>query len=408
MWTREKPLTSLYEWAQEIGLNPFIVAQISQPASALSIRGDCNTPFFQTAAQGSLSLSRDNVADCLIEAENLIAGMMFTHPAPKFESYPVQYPRDSNLQYPQLWRGNSDRLRPIHLNYGNIISLGVYEEALIDADVTLTFSDPYSDGFDTVFSLTVTVPTGTTYDEIVCYFSDADSFDLPHDELEVRPLKVTISGTTATITGHVTQIVRLNNYLKMNPSALNATDSIYVETLDVYRKTIDESQAGTLIWNNLYCPNPPCSYTTTSACFQATDFKQGFITPVPADWNIDTEAFAFAYPDRWIAPNSVQVNVISGIPRDESGKVRAIWRKAVCLLATALLPQEKSCGCMQADNILYTYRSLPVNEQGNYEVDPSILGLISKAFGTANRGAIQAYTMLSTNENLPIFRSAYA
>jgi hypothetical protein len=401
MWSVHKPETSLWEWAEVLGLNPFLLAQTGTPSELLANSfGACETVFFQTASQRSDHLSRDDVALALLKAESLIARYTRTYPAPRAFRENILYPRPANYSYAQLFRGSSQRLKPIELQYGEVNALGVYEETLIDDNVAVTLSDPFTDGFSTRFSATVTVPAGTLASELRFYYSASDRTTLTLEQARIYPLEISIIGTTATITGDVALIVKPSLYLKRVPQILNALNNTnYVTTIDVYRQSVDISQSGTLIWDNIPCDNPPCEYTTTSACFYLTDTRHGYLTPIPAAYDEDTEEFYRVYPTcKRFAPDRVVANYIAGVPRDDDGLVNVTWRQAVVYLSTALLPQTKTCGCEQADVILYYYRSLPTQGQGeSLEASPDLLAQTSQAFGINNRGATQAYILLREN-----------
>lgn len=408
MWTQAKPLLSLMEWASAIGLNPYIVAQIAEPDTLLfRERGRCENPFYQRADQGFEALSREDVANAIIEAEHLIAEMALTFPAPKYDAQTVAYPREARLDYTQLWMGSTGRLKPVYYKYGNIISMGTYEETLIEADVAITPDDPYGDGFDTAFSATVTVPLGTTADELTFYFSAGDIPDeFSRADMDIRPLKVVISGTTATIQGKMVQVVLVSNYLKQIPEILDATDAaIYADTIDVYRRTVDLTQSGSIQWDNTdFCPEPPCTYTAASACFYATNAREGIVTPIPGQFDSDLQEYERVFPDRWRAPDRVNMNVISGIPRLPNGQMAEPWRKWVAQLATALMPQSKACGCAMADTILYFYRSLPLRDDGTLEVSQNLVDAVGNKWGNTFRGAVRTYAALASNETDRIYR----
>jgi hypothetical protein len=259
-------------------------------------------------------------------------------------------------------------------------------------------SDPYTDGFNTAFTATVAVPAGTLASEIQVFFSTADRFNLNLAECEIRPVSVSITGNTATITGQMIQLIRLNNYLKLAPQPLTATASIYVSTIAVYRQTIDLTASGTLYWYDSPCPAPPCTHTESSACFVPVSVKSGKVAPIPANFDEATQAYQNAYPDAvGGAPNRVTCNYIAGIPRQSNGQVAQPFGRAIALLATALLAN-KTCGCQVADGIINRYRRPPENDQGQVVVDQGLFNTASAQFGNAGRGAIEAYALLASYE----------
>jgi hypothetical protein len=407
MWTRQQNLLSLFEWCEVIGVNPYLLAQIGEPSNLLSNSlGQCENVFYQTAAAGSGHLSREDIATAIGQAEIAVANWCKAWPAPKAESYPVEYPRSANLRWRQLWYGTSGRLKTVVANYGFIQSMGVYVDTLIEADVALVLSDPYGDGFDTFWSISVTVPTGTTADELTVFYSAGDiPIPLSREECQIRPVTINISGTTATITGQLVQAVQLTNYLKRVGTPLDATDpTIYITTVDVYRRTIDLNQSGTLIWNEGDCPEPPCNYYSSSACFQSTNARQGYITPIPAEYDTTIENYSRLYPNRIDAPDQVNVNVISGIPL-VNGQMASPFREAVAYLSVGSFLQSRSCGCEIADNIILALRSMPTTSKGTLEISQRLYDAVSSKFGVVNRGTVKAYNAVMNNPSQRVFRS---
>jgi len=410
MWTKNKPLLSLLEWSEVIGINPYLLAQIGTPPTDLSIElGQCENVFYQGASQRSDHLSREDIALAILQAETYISQWALTYPAPKFESYTLQYPRPANLNWRQLWIGASGRLKSLETNFGNIISVGSYTEAVLQAGAAVVGSDPYSDGFNTQFTITVAVPAGTLASEVVLYFASADIPPaLSQSDCEIRPIKTVISGLVATITGSMTQLVKIANYLKLVPATLNVTDAaIYATTVDVYRRTVDLNNSAALIWDLEYCPSPPCNYTYTGACFYETDKAQGYIAPVPATWDEATQQYSRVCSGRYDAPDRVVLNVVSGIPRDADGRMAQPWKLVIAYLSVGLFLQNKTCGCALADQILFALRSMPMKDDGALEISQSLFDAVSARFGVVNRGTVKAYTQVSTWDTLKIYRSAH-
>lgn len=419
MWSRTKSLLSLLEWSEIIEISPFLLAQIGEPAAQLSrSMGQCQYPFWQEGSQSADMLGREEVAQALQDAEWLVAKVLNTFPAPQERSDTLSYPRPHDLTYGQLWYGESGRLKSVRTEYGGVISVGVYTDTLIEADAAVTTNNPYGDDFDTTWEVQVAVEAGTTADEIAVFFSATDRFDLLIEDMEIRPVSVSITGNTATIRGHITQLVTIDHYLKLVPESLNATDTIYATTVDVYRRTVDLGQAGTIVFDNPYwlpCYDAAngggaCVVSLNSACFKATNTRQGWIAPVPAEWDSTAASYTFAYPQAQLfAPSRVLVNYICGYPR-VNGRMYRPLAQAVAYLATALLPS-RTCGCDRADQRLYFYREFPSDDDprnsGQLQVSPATIEAANSWFGVSGRGAIRAAAILM-NPELKIFRSSHA
>ena len=414
MWTETNTLLSLSEWAKEIGINPLIVAQIGEPRSA--VRRDletdaknCQDVFYQFASQTGDALAREEIAQAIAQAETLIAKYTNTHIAPVQGTEVISYPRDANLAYGQLWYGNSFRRKAVKTQYGNIQSTGVYEETLIQADVAITSSDPLSQGFNTRFSATVTVPAGTTADEIKVYFNASDRLHYELEDMEIRPVQISISGTTATITGDNWLLVKPVYYVPFVPQVLDATGAIYATTFDVYRQQIDLAQSGSLIWENATyldsgCVDTPCTFELSSGCFAPADTRLGYVIPLPAEYDATLEQYTALCPSQTFAPDRVVLNYISGVSRTDAGLIAQPLRRATALLATALLPN-RTCGCARADLRLFHYRQIPLDDSGNLQVAQPIFDAAANTFGVAGRGAIQAFQILHDNEAIVIGKS---
>jgi hypothetical protein len=401
MWTLDyRNSLSLAEWAAEIGINPWIVAQVSEPAAGISrALGQCETPFFQLPYGGN-QLSRNDIADAIQAAETLILKEAKTYVAPtEFTVRTAMYPRPANLAH----RGNpflspSGRAQAINTYVGNLWYAGQWALTLLDADALITYSDPLGQGFHTDFTLTVTVPAGTTPAEIAVFLSAANRVGYPLIDCELKPVRVTISGTTATITGQAPQVIDPSLYYRYAPQALNAADtSIYVETLDVYQRTVNPLTSGLLIWDLPDCAEEPCVEIRQSACFKVLN-PRGWIVPLPAAYDETLAELRYSQPAAWGAPSRVEANLVAGVARDADGKVAKRWRQIVAQLATALLPN-RSCGCSMADTRIVYYRELPREAEGRaLSVSQSALEAVAARFGATGRGAVRAYMALMSDE----------
>lgn len=411
MWTQTKSLLTLTEWASILGINPYIVAQVGAPPEAIARGlGQCQRVLYQDGGRNVEVLGREEIAQSLQDAERLISQRLNTFPAPTARRETLAYPRAGNLAYGQLWYGPSTRLKSVRTDFGRILAMGTLTETLVEADVAVVTSDPYTDGFDTFFTASVTVPDGTTAEEVTVYFSAGDiPPDLTRADCEIRPVSVSISGNTATLTGSLLLLINLTHYRKLVPQELDATDSIYVTTIDVYRRTVDPSTSGTLYFENLWwdgcADSTPCTFELETGCFKATDPVQGWVAPFPAEWDAEEAAFSRLFPDTVFAPDRVDVQYLCGYPR-VNGRMQTPLAQAVAYLATALLPA-REMGCDRADQRIFYYRGIPANNEGLPEVDQQALSLAAQWFGVTGRGAIRAAAILQ-QDTLHIYRTVHA
>lgn len=401
-WSKDaKPLLSLIEWAEEIGLDPFVLAGISQPRETLfpHPQSQCQTPIQQFPAQAGERLTREDIATRIVQAEKLISDWLGVFPAPAYWTEEIPYPTSYMTGAPTRLINISDEPNSIQTTYGYLQSVGQYVETLNTAAKAVTLSDPYTDGFNTQFSLTVTVPAGTTAEQVLLYFVDADAPGLTQAEARIQGYTVSIVGTNATVSGHVTLLVKPANYMKRIPPTLSAANTaIYASTVDVYVRTVDTAFGGSLYWSlegtPYNCENPPCEIGMTGACFSPVNLERGWIAPIPASWDDTTDAFVAAWPlCGYRAPQRAMVNYVSGIPTMVDGTMQQPFKRAVALLATALL-ERRMTNCALADFRIEIYRNVPANEEGVLEVPQAILDATAKQFGVMGRGAVQAYTTL--------------
>ncbi len=402
---------SIWEWARYIGINPFYVAQIGTnvPRAAPVQNDKCDAVMFQHAFQQFDHLSREEIADSISHAEQLFFENIGYWPAPMYVSEEIRnYPKHYNLHAVYTTgratqsgflpmgnvsslRGSDERFKAVRLKGGWIQSIGTRNSTLVEAGAAVVLSDTDSDSVKDRFTITVTVVAGTLASEIEAEFITADRGVLTREEAgAIRPLEVSITGTTATITGWIMLLVKPTLQEALAADTLDAeTDANYAATVDIYRVVTDGTDTGNLIWENLYPCNQsdPCLSIAQTACFQARDLERGFIAPVPALYNSDITQFLAQYPTiGYREPDRVAVNYLSGFARQSNGQMDRNHARIIALLATALLPN-KTCGCDRANQRLEYYRDMPKDKQGNSEVTETML---DNPFGTG-RGAIEAW-----------------
>lgn len=414
-WSKDyKPLLSLIEWGEEIGIDPFVLAGISQPRELLFPHpgSQCQNPFQQFPEQAGERLTREDIADRLIQAEKLISDWLGVFPAPAYWQEEVPYPTPFVAGAPNWLDSINGEPKSIPLTYGYLQSVGQYVETVLEAAEAVTLSDPYGDGLNTRFSVTVTVPSGTQADQVLLYFVAADRPGLTQAQGRIQGYTVAITGTSAVISGHVALLVKPVNYMKRIPVELSAANTlIYASTVDIYLRTVDTAFGGELVWSlegsPYNCVEPPCEVGVSGACFTPVSLERGWVAPIPASWDDTTDEFVTAWPlCGYRAPTRVMVNYVSGIPRYADGRMVAPFRRAVALLATSLLTRRET-NCALADFRISYYRTMPTQDDGTLEVPQAIIEATGKQFGVMGRGAVQAYTMLKDHPQRK-FKTAYA
>lgn len=387
MRTRYRSLLTLFEFAEIIGLHPFWMSQIDQdvPRRGSVQNITCEHVLFQDAWQGFDHLGREEIAQSISNAEDMISSILGYQPAPKYVvSEPHTYPQPLRRTY----------FPYIETRNGYIQAIGT-ELLTVIGDTSVTLTTPVLLGFQDGFTATIAVPAGTTEDEIAVFFKTADRVGLALEDCEIRPVKVSISANVATITGHITLLVKPEHQIKPNPDKLSATNvATYVTDISVYRRTTDLSDTGNLIWVKPDpCDDPPCSLELKTACFALIDDIKGWLEPVEATYNEETAQFASSDPFcRTYLPTRLRVNYLAGFPLVQRRMYYQLAR-IIAYLACALLPN-RTAGCNRADQRLFYYRELPIDGKGNLEVPRDLYERAGKTFGVMGRGACEALVLL--------------
>lgn len=387
---RTPTLLSLQEWGDFIGISPFYLYQIGVNIPD-NTDHQCDYVFFEYPFQQSNHLSREDVRLAIENAERLFADIAGYWPAPKYIAGETgEYPRYFDRRSTNHYRTPQGNWKSVQLNYGFVQSMGL--EILTEQPqvIVIALSDTDGDGVDDKFSFTATVPSGTLASQVAIFNTASDRNDDPLAEYEIKPISVSISGTTATITGGAWLLVKPDLQNRLDPSSLDALDTatIYVDDLDVYTRTMDTDNQGALIYD-VYCnenTDETCGYEERTVCFYNKNAELGLVSPRPdlcynAWWG-------YSYD-----PSKYRANYLSGLARLDTGKMSRKSSQIIAKLATALLPN-RTCGCARADQRLAYYRDIPTDANGNLTVSQQTLEQVASVMGVMGRGAIEAYMAL--------------
>lgn len=191
--------------------------------------------------------------------------------------------------------------------------------------------------------LTVTGVTGYAENEItVCY---------ANEYVRIRPIEVSISGDTATIT--------IRRWLLANPLLWNSSVAIdatvaanYVASVDIYRRYIDVTDQLTLVWrptlSTCNCELPTCTMCNpqedTGCAFQG-NFLEGTVAYKHAIYSEGQWIYSTACLYR--RPDMVCINYEHGLEIDDP--LIDYWSQMVVHYAIALIP-DMVCGCCDVLN----------------------------------------------------------
>ncbi len=244
----------------------------------------------------------------------------------------LQFPLKPIYQYEDILLGSAYHIysQQLTLQTSYLQAVGRRAATLIEADATVTYSDPQGIGTDTLATITVT--TSANADEIEVFFRAADSASA--EEYQVYPLTVSKSGNTATITGHRALFVKPGGvwsqpYVAPSYTDENSADTAdptdFVTLVDVYRVYPDADSAVELVGPNRY--GCDCGETVCTACARILDPENAIIAVQP------TSTTCCTYPDR------VRVHYRAGYPLFR-GEIDATLRTALVRLANTMMPRQ--------------------------------------------------------------------
>lgn len=339
-------------WAKILGMSPWEFNQMVYPGAKTA---QCKDVFYQFQWQKD-HLGREEVAQAIADAEQMIADELMYWPAPHYIVGEVaQYPRPHQRQlfgYAGTPRGE---WKTVQLNWHRVESGGVFNRTsigtILAADITKLDLD--SDTIFESFTATITDPAIadiTDPNELGLYFATADRHGEAIGEIwRLRPLTVTISGTTATFAGHRTLLVKPDPEFAVEPAELDAkTDTNYVDTLECYRAFTDTTATsalpyqGVAIWKDIPGCSSGCTFSLKELCLGENDNENGSVFAAfgdPCTW-----PFADREPDR------LEVNYIAGLPL-VNGQMQPEMARCVAYLSASMLANEK-CGCDRTNRIL--------------------------------------------------------
>lgn len=391
-------LLSLAEFFEIIGMHPFYANQLGVNIPARS-RGDCQTVLYQEIWQNSDNLARQEIADAIALAENRFYEIAGFWPAPKYiETERHDYPKYYDKRYVNAYTQPDWRYKAIKTNAGYVQAVGTETLTLLNAAVAVTPQDYDGDGFDEAFSATVAVAAGTDPNTIAAFFTATDRLNNPLTDWEIRPLSVTVAGLVATIIGGRYLLVQPNLTLEYAPQSLDATAAAsYVTEIEVYTRTTDTSDTGSLIWERIWdtCADnqdgtSPCDVVVDTACWIARDKDSGWLAPVPALWDADISSFTYSCPTIcYRPPDRVTLNYLAGYPRQSNGRMNRTLARIVSMIAVQYVENRK-CGCNRVDVRLESWRQYPSDGQSNVFITPE---QANNPLGSS-RGYMEAWNLL--------------
>lgn len=402
-------LLTMEEWGQIFGIAPEFLNGFDRSGRTLGTQ--CNSvwlqyPYMTTGDR----LSRDELAYAIYTAERMITDELHYSPAPLWiEDEWIPYSRSGVVPFYGL-NGKTAyaQMKSVRTRLGRVIAGGQRSTTLISSGAVVTYSK--SDGNNSTYQDRATISMATTITdpcEVQVFFTTTDgAIFAAHPRYQVRPLRVTISGGIATITGDRALFVspEFQEFQDASYTAgdTGAADSAhFVQTVDIYRVFNDTSGAeekqGVLVWEAepQDCPDPPCAVTTQTLCLGLRDRDLGIVQPYPSSWNATTSTYDGTSFIECREPDRVRVNYYSGVPLEVGSngcRMNRRYAMAVARLAMTLLPKLK-CGCTQAERQMQYWFDPPDNEREDFSLQS-----INNSFGEA-RGAIFAWREIARQRN---------
>lgn len=368
------------DYARLMAINPCAFNQVMNPAH--SPHNTCEDIWLQNGYTGGDQriVGREDVAQAISQAEELIANALGFWPAPKWilsdeQPWPVPH-RGCQVTWPK-----------IKARWGYVQQGGIEALSIITSGAAITYSDEDGDGVLDTATITVTAAAmaaaGATLAEVEVYYPNGSIY-FPCEPMaawQVRPVTKCQDGAgNVTIIARRCQFVHPMGWLDSVPLSL-ADNANFLTTVDVYRHYTIPNPAAQLVWNptglTLCEGGTGCVEACGDACLIVDDSRVGIVrTPLTSYaagvWTYTTSTNS-GYPAK------VRLWYKSGLYALSNAMQEAIVR-----LANVFLP-EAPCGCGLT-------RQRWDRDREEQDINTIDAALAFSAFGTAARGAVFAWT----------------
>lgn len=376
----------LSEFFRIVGINPAHGMGVQFDA----ISKQCSGVIFQYEWQATDGVSREEIAQAIRDAEDEIENWLGYRLLPAWEE--EEWQAASRSRYPEAVRlspyDTRGVLQAVRAKWGHIVTPGRMAKTLLDAAQTITWDSAFGatpvNGYLERGTITATVPEGTAACEIALYHPGRDG----DDRYRIRPIDVTVSGTTATIVfrRELTALLEADTSAMALPiqypqetivggaNALRPVDgtddAMFEEALDVYRIWNDPQHQADLLWfpPGGCCPsNGVGALATQRGALGLRDPELGWMTYEAADWDADTESFTRAPIVMKRQPEALKLYYKAGLRGEglcPDQHMQRRWAVIVAELALARLDRD-ICSC--APDYTERARIDLAREGGDYE-----------------------------------------
>lgn len=402
-FAQTKTKLSLDRWAKIMGVQ---LAHFNSVIPAGRTPSVCQMPWLQRADMAVDRVGREEVAMAIADAEARIERYLQYRLMPTWEI--DEWHGTIRPYRRELYNLNGADIRGqaqlVQTNWGHVLSGGIRSKTFI-ATRPVAFSDEDGDGYDETVTVTATVDVGQSPCEIFAYYPDKDG----EDEFEVRPIKVEVSGATATITFRREQIVLEELLVDLVPPEDDShlrgvadVDANFLEDVDVYRVYNDPQSQVTFLWE------PPaggcsccggsgcaqCAYSAQTGCLMLRDDPRlGLVTYHPGSWDPDNLEFT---SEGWVdcrAPDITRLYYYAGL-RDKTldcptRRMDPHWERTVAYFAASLLDRP-ICECNNVHAWIQRWRYDYVSGEPDETAREVPRDALDNPFGST-RGAVNAW-----------------
>lgn len=391
-----KTLLPLDTFAKILGIHPLHFNQVY--LDTLAPARVCGTPLIQYAWQEADRTGRDEIAQAVAQAEDMIAREIGFKLLPTWElDDHTRFIQAANTSLVNAYGINARGIwQAIQTHWGYVYQGGIEAKSLICANSAIVFSDIDGDGYTETATITCNT-TVTDPEEIAIYYPGSNG----DDAWEIRPINVVIAGGVATITCRRELLVMSDLMEAFQPTGVDGlVDANFLDEVDVYRHYTDSSQQVQFLWE----PGPGvcncglstcaiCSQTTQYGCTFVRDHRLGFLGVTPGTWNGSGFDYVSYTGNR--QPDSCRIWYRAGW-RDPKQNTPMItmdpnFARAVTYLAVSLLDRPL-CNCDHIKAISTHWQSdfSIINRDHSYRVDKAVL---QNPLGTT-RGAQYAWRLV--------------
>lgn len=212
-------------------------------------------------------------------------------------------------------------------------AFGVYAYTFVEADAAVAYAGDTG-------TVTVTVVEGTDPADLLVYYRVADgASEAGSERWRIRPVSVSVSGTTATITAPKACFV-LPSVLEADTPGDYTDSGCFVAAVDVYQRSVDAELPATIAWDRqtVIGSGDSTDPVTQTGAALLIDGRRGVCRVRPATYAAGVHEYDT--PDYAAIPAYLSVNYIAGHALDDGARDRMLplLETAVVRLANVLSP----------------------------------------------------------------------